>query len=141
METFAEMIAQRQKESDEFYARYNTPKKLAAVLDSAIEALETAGYKVETYEHSECGTAYEILYSDNSPVYGFGTCDEETIVRAASTLRKNITDEEKNDKVTEAAPLYGANAEKEMEYDDTYNEGGEGYNPYRIGSKPTYKWR
>lgn len=28
---------------------------------------------------------------------------------------------------------------KEREYDFVYNEGGEGYNPYRVGSEPTYR--
>lgn len=32
-----------------------------------------------------------------------------------------------------------ADVEKEREYDLTYNEGGEGYNPYRTGSVPTYR--
>ena len=33
-----------------------------------------------------------------------------------------------------------ARAQKEREYDLMYNEGGEGYNPYREGSRPTY-WK
>lgn len=141
--TFDKMIAQRERESREFCKKYeNNPEKLAADLDKAIQALKKSGYIVRVYENYEFGKrsetlpiAYEIMHSDHSTVYGYGTCDAEQVIRfAAETCKAEVQSAE----TAKLAPLYGADQEKEREYDQTYNEGGEGYNPYRIGSAHTY---
>lgn len=134
METFDEMIARREREAREFEARYaNDPEKLDADLNKAIQALEKSGYIVRAYDNQ---AAYEIMHSDCSTVYGYGTCSAEQVMRfAAETCEAEVL----NAEPVELAPLYGADQAKEREYDQVYNEGGEGYNPYRIGSAHTYK--
>lgn len=52
-------------------------------------------------------------------------------------LDKRITAEKEQAKKA-AAPAIKHDVEKERAYDMAHNEGGEGYNPYRIGSTPTY---
>lgn len=147
METFEEMIARREREAREFAERYaNDPEKLAADLNKAIQALEKNGYIVRAYENCEFGkrsetlpVAYEIMHSDYSTVYGYGTCSAEQVMRFAA---ENCEDGAQNAETAEAAepaPLYGADQGKEREYDQAYNDGGEGYNPYRIGSAHTYQ--
>lgn len=149
METFEEMIARREREDREFAERYaNDPEKLAADLNKAIQALEKNGYIVRAYENCEFGkrsetlpVAYEIMHSDYSTVYGYGTCDAEQVMRFAANACNVATDAD-NDadaETAEPAPLYGEDQDKEREYDQAYNEGGEGYNPYRIGSAHTYQ--
>lgn len=143
--TFDEMIAQREQESREFYKKYeNNPEKLTADLNKAIQALEKNGYIVRTYDNYKFGkrsetlpVAYEIMHSDYSTVYGCGTCDAEQVIHFANNKCKDKVDNAAT-KAEEITPLYGADQEKEQEYDQIYNEGGEGYNPYRIGSAHTY---
>ena len=145
-ESFEEMIARRERESREFTERYaNNPEELAALVRKTIKAVEANGYIVRAYENREFGklnqelpVAYEIMNADYTTVYGMGTCDAEQLVRFAGRMEAAEGEKEIEGTETAYAPLYGADPEKEQEYDDTYNEGGEGYNPYRIGSANTY---
>lgn len=152
METFEEMIARRESEAKQFEKKYaGNPERLAADLSEAIQAIEKSGYIVRAYENYEFGkrsdtlpVAYEIMHSDHSVVYGYGTCDAEQVMCFAVNAC-NVTTDADDDvdaetaETAEPAPLYGADQAKEREYDQVYNEGGEGYNPYRIGSAHTYK--
>lgn len=134
METFEEMIARREREAREFNERYaNDPEKLAADLGKAIQALEKNGYIVRAYDNP---AVYEIMHGDRSTVYGYGTCSAEQVMRFAA---KTCEAEAQNIETDEPAPFYRADQNKEREYDQAYNEGGEGYNPYRLGSAHTYQ--
>lgn len=150
---FEEMIAQREKEAREFARKYkNAPEKLAADLAKAIETIEAKGYIVRSYENREFGrlneeqpVAYEIMHSDYSTVYGYGTCDAEQVMRFAkdhcsSTDETDGATAETTGTILDAQRRI-ANQKKEREYDLIYNEGAEGYNPYRLGSAPTYNPR
>lgn len=150
MDTLREMIARRKRESKEFYAKYeNKPEQLAEDLSKAIRKIEKSGYIVWAYENRDFGRlneklpiAYAILHSDYSTVYGLGTCDAETVMRFASAYCDGSTGvvETTTEKIKiKTAQERAAEQEKEREYDLTYNEGGEGYNPYRIGSAQTYR--
>lgn len=147
MTAFKEMIAKREQEHREFAEKYeHNPEKLAADLSKAIQALEAKGYIVRKYDNYDLGkrsevlpVAYEIMRDDYSTVYGYGTCDEEQVMRFAASVCDTSDEAESRADEAEPAPLYGDNQEKEREYDLTYNEGAEGYNPYRIWSAPTYR--
>lgn len=144
---FEEMIAQREKETREFARKYeNAPEKLAADLAKAIETIEAKGYIVRSYENREFGrlneeqpVAYEIMRSDYSAVYGYGTCSAEQVMRFAARTCSASENSETVAETAEPTSAYGTDQGKEREYDLVYNEGGEGYNPYRIGSAPTYR--
>lgn len=134
METFEEMIARREREAHEFNERYaNATEKLASDLNKAIKALEKNGYIVQACDDP---AAYEIMHSDCSTVYGYGACSAEQVMRLAA---ESCGAEAQSAETAELAPLYGADQAKEREYDQAYNEGGEGYNPYRLGSANTYQ--
>lgn len=147
--TFKEMIAQREQESREFAEKYeHNPEKLAADLSEAIQALKTKGYIVRQYDNYEFGkrsetlpVAYEIMHDDYSTLYGYGTCDAEQVMRFAAGICSDpsTTEAETEIETTEPAPFYGTDQKKEREYDQAYNEGGEGHNPYRLGSAHTYQ--
>lgn len=139
--TFDEMVAQREREALEFNAKYaDNPEKLAADLDAAIKSIESKGYIVHPYEDPCAGQVYAILYSDYRTVYGYGTCDAEGVMYFSSSVcdSADVEDGTDEDGTVKVYPAYGANQKKEREYDLIYNDGGEGYNPYRIGSAHTY---
>lgn len=138
---FEKIIAQREQEILEFNAKYaHNPEKLTADLNKAIKTIEAKGYIVRTYEDREAGQVYEIMHSDHSTVYGYGTCNTEQVIRFASNIcdKNNDSKNKTTDNSTKISPNYRKNQEKEKEYDLIYNEGGEGYNPYRVGSAHTY---
>lgn len=151
METFKEMIERREREAREFEERYaNAPEELEAIVKKAIATIEAHGYIVRSYENrylgklnEECPIAYEIMRGDYSTLYGYGTCSAEQVVRFAEGLEDpddTVEDaDHEDDNATETPVEPEALQAMEKEYDDCYNEGEEGYNPYRTGSTPTYK--
>ncbi len=151
METWKEMIERREREEREFFERYaNAPEELEAVLNKAISKIEAHGYMVHSRENrylgmlcEECPVVYEILKSDYSTLYGYGTCSAEAIVRFSEGLEDSTDVSEDMDHedahITKPPMETAVRQAMEREYDDCYNEGEEGYNPYRTGSAPTYK--
>ena len=104
-------------------------------MTNAIKAIEAKGYTVVASENKwlgklneACPTVYEILNPDHSPVYGANGIAPERLVEWLDNLNNlsvSVTAESK------PAAYNPENAKKEKEYDSFYNEGGEGYNPYR----------
>jgi len=147
METWKEMIERREREEREFFERYaNAPEELEAVLNKAISKIEAHGYMVHSRENrylgmlcEECPVVYEILKSDYSTLYG----SAEAIVRFSEGLEDSTDVSEDMDHedahITKPPMETAVRQAMEREYDDCYNEGEEGYNPYRTGSAPTYK--
>lgn len=146
METFQEMIERRERESREFYERYaNDPEQLSADLEKAISSINKCGYIVKAEENLEFGkvnekrpVVYSIMHSDWSIVYGFGSCDDEQVIRFAAEHCGRSAEDETDGKTSETKFAH-PDQEKEKKCDLVYNEGEEGYNPYRMGSIPTYK--
>lgn len=116
-------------------------------LEKAIEVIQSKGYTVRSYANYYAGelsenmpVAYEIITSDYVTLYGYGTCSAEQIILFAEMLASTAIDNAVSKKETiVTVPTIYANHEKEREYDLAYNEGGEGFNPYRIGSAHTYR--
>lgn len=105
-------------------------------MTSTIKAIEAKGYAVVASENrwmgkldEECPTVYKILNPDNNPVYGANGIAPEELANWLESL------EDLNETAAMKPTVYTAdtaeNAKKEKEYDNLYNEGGEGYNPYR----------
>lgn len=63
--------------------------------------------------------------------------DSITDDRKATTDESRVRDEKLRSEKAERMERQA----KERNYDNIYNEGGEGYNPYRNGDAPTYKPR
>jgi hypothetical protein len=113
------------------------------MLNNAIKAIEAKGYIVKASENrwmgkldESCPTVYEILKPDYSAVYGANGIAPENLDKWLK-LPELVKAERAE---TETVTAYDATAEaerkaKESEWDNIYNEGGEGYNPYR-DSKP-----
>lgn len=113
------------------------------MLNETIKSIEAKGYIVKASENrwmgkldESCPTVYEILKPDYTGVYGANGISPDNLDK---WLRLPELATNKNE--TEAT--YDATAEaerkaKETEWDNAYNEGAEGYNPYRY-STPTTK--
>ena len=77
-----------------------------------------------------CPVVYEIMKPDYSTVYGAGGVSPDSLSYWADTLSQIVAAK------TPAIKAFDADADadrrkKEREYDEMYNEGGDGYNPYR----------
>ena len=106
---------------------------------TAIEKLESKGYSVvksaNTYLgilNEKCPVVYDIYNPDSTRVYGSNSCSPETLQMWADTL-PDANDEREEDHIAPAlASAQEADRKaKEIEWDNLYNEGKDGYNPYR----------
>ncbi|MDP4117680.1 MAG: hypothetical protein Q8873_00605 [Bacillota bacterium] len=104
----------------------------------AIKALEAKGYIVKAYENRSagilsetCPIVYEIMRPDYSPVYGANAVSPDNLVNWLFLRDLNA-----KARSAEAHPTFDAKKDaermaKERGWDNIYNEGAEGYNPYR----------
>jgi hypothetical protein len=105
-------------------------------MDDIIKAIESKGYIVRKIDNMFQGKldekypkVYEILNPDYSEVYGANSIIPECLPDWLSLP-------DLNKKVIKEVPHRSSEDEKarkakEVEYDNLYNEGAEGYNPYR----------
>lgn len=100
-------------------------------LEEAIKALESKGYEVIARENRWLGKLSETypivydIYNGSDRVYGANAIAPESLelwLDLPSVKKEEVKAPE------ETAPI---EEEKAKEWDDCYNEGGEGYNPYR----------
>jgi hypothetical protein len=103
----------------------------------AIKIIEDKGYIVKEQANMSmgivsetCPVVYEIMMPDYSTVYGAGGVAPDCLSDWAETLPQIMAVK------TPAIKAFDADADadrrrKEREYDEMYNEGGDGYNPYR----------
>jgi hypothetical protein len=112
------------------------------MLNETIKAIESKGYIVKASENrwlgeldEACPEVYEILNSDYSEVYGANGISPEGLADWLDLLAP-VGDEGGNiiESVWDAAKEDERKA-NEKAWDDTYNEGAEGYNPYRESTK------
>jgi hypothetical protein len=106
-------------------------------LKEAIKTIEDKGYIVKEYANMSmgivsetCPAVYEIMKPDYSTVYSASGISPNCLSYWAETLPQ-LTEAK-----TPAIKAFDAAADadrrkKEREYDEMYNEGGDGYNPYR----------
>ena len=104
-------------------------------MDSIIKAIESKGYIVKACENMEmgvlnqnCPVVYKILNPDYSSVYGANGISPDSLAKWVNlpAVKAPVTDRET------ISPVKDANrAKMERDYDNLYNEGAEGYNPYR----------
>ncbi len=120
-------------------------------INITIAKIEKYGFKVRERANmwkgklvEDCPVVYEIYDAKtHQTLYGAGAVGPESLEKWLSWMVERYG--EKADAESKAAepknvsvkPIM-ADVEKECEYDRIYNEGGEGYNPYRIGAEPTY---
>ena len=108
--------------------------------EDAIRALEAKGYSVIPSENKwlgklneNCPVVYKIIDQDYETVYGCGGVGRETLIELVESLpdltAPKATITTKTRIMTDAEKA--ERARKAKDYDDMYNEGGEGYNPYR----------
>ena len=108
-------------------------------INEAISTLKSKGYKVYPVENiylgvsdKECPIVYDICYANSQAVYGANSASPESLAIWAENLKKT----EPKESISEWLKRYASeeiksDPAKEKEYDNTYNEGAEGYNPYR----------
>ena len=107
--------------------------------NEAISTLKSKGYKVYPVENAylgvvnkECPIVYDICYANSEAVYGASSASPESLPMWAETLEKAEPKESISDWLKRyAIAEIKSSPAKEKEYDDTYNDGAEGYNPYR----------
>lgn len=110
-------------------------------INKAIETLEANGYIVKAEDNmsmgelnKECPVVYKIMRSDYSTVYGAGSVGPDQLADYVATLVPAVEEAEEvatETVVAETTEEKAIRRAKEIEWDKTYNEGGEGYNPYR----------
>lgn len=114
-------------------------------MTDVIKALESKGYIVKQSENrwlgkldENCPVVYEILNPDYSAVYGANGLSFERLEAWAKDLIGLAEGEEQAAIASEEIKhsTYNKNDVaarkiKEREFDNLYNEGAEGYNPYR----------
>lgn len=104
----------------------------------SIKELEEKGYIVMATENKwmgkvdeECPVVYNILNPDYTSVYGANGIAPEDL----SSWNETLPDLTEKIKMTSAVTLDTKGAatkkQKEIEFDNLYNEGSEGYNPYK----------
>jgi hypothetical protein len=103
--------------------------------NGTIKALEAKGYIVVKSDNmwlgkvdESCPIVYEILNPDYSAVYGANGIAPESLEKwldLPTVCIKNVSIK------TMSAKEYAKRQKKERSYDNLYNEGTEGYNPYR----------
>lgn len=108
-------------------------------MTTTISKIEAKGYIVKARENTwmgkldaECPTVYEILRSDYSTVYGANGIGPDELDKWLDTLSDLTAEKPIVASDTAYDPCKEAQRKtKEREWDAIYNEGGEGYNPYR----------
>lgn len=133
--------------------------KMTKELTKAIQVLEAKGYTVRSYDNYElgklnedCPVVYEINNADGDTLYGFGCCREEAVINFAKLRAESVSaDTEHDEEIAEleeviakaerqeALPSEAEKAEWLREYNNAYNEGGEGYVP-RVITRDQYDW-
>ena len=123
-------------------------------INNIIAKIEKYGYKVREHAniergklHEECPVVYAIYDAETyQTLYGAGSVAPESLEKWLTWMIGRYGDktdsESKADETTETTETterVKADVVKEREYDLIYNEGGEGYNPYRTGDTPTYR--
>ncbi len=120
-------------------------------INATIAKIEKYGYKVRKYANmwkgklvEECPVVYEIYDAKTyQTLYGAGTVGPESLEKWLSWMverygeKADIEPKTAETKAVSSKPVK-PDVEKERAYDRLYNEGGEGYNPYRTGAEPTY---
>jgi hypothetical protein len=109
------------------------------MIKDAIRTLEAKGYRVIEIENKwmgkideSCPVVYKIIDQEYETVYGCGGVEPETLTDLAESLPDLAPKAATTEKAHIATDAERAErAKKAKEYDDLYNEGGEGYNPYR----------
>jgi len=106
------------------------------MLNKTIKAIESKGYIVKSSENKwlgkvneSCPVAYEILKPDYTVVYGANGISPDELIKWL-TLPDLVNSESKPAVIHDAAVELDCKA-NEKSWDNTYNEGKEGYNPYR----------
>lgn len=118
-------------------------------INTIIAQIEKYGYKVKEYANiekgklnEECPVVYKIYDAKtHQTLYGAGTVGPKSLEKWLAWMVERYgekTDEVSKDVEDVEVETVKADVEKEKEYDRVYNEDGEGYNPYRTGSTPTY---
>ena len=106
---------------------------------NAIKTLESRGYTVISSANmwrgkldEDCPVVYEILNPDHSEVYGANGLSINDLNKwlILADLNKKPSEKALNEVVT-TIEQKEVLASKELNYDNLYNEGAEGYNPYR----------
>jgi hypothetical protein len=106
------------------------------MLNATIKAIESKGYIIKASENKwmgkldeTCPIVYEILNPDYTNVYGASGIAPEDLKKWLD-LPALMKSESKPEIAWDAAKEAERKA-NEKDWDDTYNEGAEGYNPYR----------
>ena len=105
-------------------------------MTNTIKAIENKGYIVKAEENmwlgklnEECPVVYNIMAPNYTTVYGASGVAPESLAMWADSLPELNAPSSKA--TTHNAGNEAERASKEREWDNLYNEGGEGYNPYR----------
>ena len=104
-------------------------------MTDTINTITAKGYIVNAIDNMEfgkinqfCPVVYEILKPDYTTVYGANSIAPADLVRWIDLPDLNQIKKPAPITVTVADP---DRAKKERDYDNLYNEGAEGFNPYR----------
>jgi len=108
------------------------------MLSETIKAIESKGYIVKASENrwlgeldESCPVVYEIINPDCTNVYGANGISPEGLEGWLEILAPIINENEKIIESVWDATKETKRKANEKSWDDTYNEGAEGYNPYR----------
>ncbi len=107
-------------------------------LNETIKAIEGKGYIVKASANTwmgklneACPVVYEICTPDYIAVYGANGIHPLRLATWSETLPQLTAPKAKQPAKAETAEARAIRQAKEKDWDEAYNEGAEGYNPYR----------